>query len=58
MNYYILDACALIALLQEEEGADKVAAIINTAHKGEAMIFMNKINLLEAQNEQIRKLHK
>ena len=47
MNHYILDACALIALLQDEAGADKVAAVINAANVGKATITMNKINLLE-----------
>jgi PIN domain nuclease of toxin-antitoxin system len=27
MKHYILDACALIALLHDEEGANKVAAV-------------------------------
>jgi len=38
MIRYVLDTCALIALLQEEQGADKVAAAINAAHNGEAVI--------------------
>jgi predicted nucleic acid-binding protein len=42
-----LDACALIALLKDESGAEEVSAIFNDAFKGEALIFMNKINLLE-----------
>jgi PIN domain nuclease of toxin-antitoxin system len=43
---YILDACALIALLKDEAGAEEVSAIFNEAFKGEALISMNKINLL------------
>ena len=54
MNRYILDACAVIALLQEEEGADKVAAVINAAYKGEATVLMNKINLLEVYYDAYR----
>ena len=46
MSRYILDACALIALLQDEPGADKVAAAINAANNGEAEIIINKINLI------------
>jgi len=34
MSHYVLDACALIALLQDEAGADKVAAVINAADVG------------------------
>jgi len=47
MNQYVLDACALMALLQNEPGADKVASIINTAYSGKATITINTINLLE-----------
>ena len=47
MDRYVLDACALIALLQNEEGADRVAAVINAANEGVADVTMNKINLLE-----------
>ena len=46
-NPFILDACALIALLKNEEGADVVAAIYQQAEKGEAIIIMNRVNLLE-----------
>jgi PIN domain nuclease of toxin-antitoxin system len=31
---YILDACALIALLKDETGAEEVSAIFNEAFKG------------------------
>jgi PIN domain nuclease of toxin-antitoxin system len=44
---YILDACALIALLKDEAGAEEVSAIINAAFRGDAQISMNKINLLD-----------
>jgi len=47
VNNYILDACALIALLQDEPGADEVAAAINAANKGKVAITMHKINFLE-----------
>jgi len=47
MNHYVLDACALIALLYGEAGADKVVDVINAAHNGEATISLNKVNLLE-----------
>ena len=54
MNSYILDACALIALLQDEVGADKVAVAMNAAYKGEATITMNKLNLLEVYYDSYR----
>jgi PIN domain nuclease of toxin-antitoxin system len=47
MNFYILDASALIALLQDESGADKVADAIIAANNGEVEIVMNRIDLLE-----------
>ncbi|MCL2147520.1 MAG: PIN domain-containing protein [Synergistaceae bacterium] len=47
MSRYILDACALLALLRDETGAEIVAAAINAANNGEAEIEMHKANLLE-----------
>ena len=47
MTQYILDACALIAFLKDEEGADKVTAILHDANKRVAVVSMNTINLLE-----------
>lgn len=47
MKRYVLDACALLALLRNEPGADKVAAVINAANGGEAEVVINKLNLLE-----------
>jgi len=44
---FVLDASALIALLKNEAGAGPVSEIINAAYKGEAQIFMHKLNLLE-----------
>ena len=44
---FILDACALVALLKNETGADVVAAAYKQAENGEARIIMNRVNLLE-----------
>jgi len=44
---FVLDACALIAILKNEDGADKVAAAYKQAESGEAEIIMNRVNLLE-----------
>lgn len=44
---YILDACALIAILKDEKGADNVAAAYDKANDGEAALIMNKVNLFE-----------
>jgi PIN domain nuclease of toxin-antitoxin system len=47
MTRYILDACAVIALLKNEPGADKVDDIIVQAKAGNCTVSMNKYNLLE-----------
>ena len=44
---YVLDACALIALLKDEKGADDVAGAYEKAKNGEAQLIMNKVNLFE-----------
>jgi len=46
-NIYILDACALIALLAGEHGAENVKKIIQDAVDGKITIKINQINLLE-----------
>jgi predicted nucleic acid-binding protein len=42
-----LDACALIALLAGERGAEKVRDIIQDAIDGKVTVKINQINLLE-----------
>ena len=44
---FILDACALIALLAGEPGAEKVRNLIQDAIGGRVTIKINQINLLE-----------
>jgi predicted nucleic acid-binding protein len=44
---YIFDACALIALLKKEKGFDKISALLDEAHTGQSVIYMNTINLIE-----------
>jgi len=44
---FVLDACALIAFLDDEEGADKVEDILRKARRNECAIYMNKLNILE-----------
>ncbi|MDR1733101.1 MAG: PIN domain-containing protein [Synergistaceae bacterium] len=57
-EHYILDACALIALLKNERGADEVSSIINRAYEGKANISMNKLNLLEVYYDVYRSVGK
>jgi len=44
---FILDACALIALLAGEHGAESVKKIIQNAVDGDITVKINQINLLE-----------
>jgi PIN domain nuclease of toxin-antitoxin system len=44
---FVLDACALIAILNDEDGADKVDYVIQKAESRKCLIYMNKLNLLE-----------
>jgi len=46
---YILDACALLSLLNEEfgKGYEKVRNLLENATKGEAALCMSLINLVE-----------
>jgi len=54
MKRYVLDACALIALLQDEPGAEKVSTVFNAAYKGESDIVMHKANFLEVYYDAYR----
>jgi len=58
MSNNILDACALLALLRNEQGADIVAAAINSTNNGETVIIMHKVNLLEVYYDLYRTLGK
>ena len=44
---YVLDACSIIALLMNEDGADVVDNILVQAREKTCTIYMNKLNLLE-----------
>ena len=47
MNIFILDACALIAFLSGEKGAENLKIIIQDAMNGDITLKINQINLLE-----------
>lgn len=47
MSNYILDACALLAVLNKEKGAEQVKSIIEQATTPSTIVRMNAINLLE-----------
>ncbi|MCL2320294.1 MAG: PIN domain-containing protein, partial [Treponema sp.] len=44
---YVLDACSLIALLTNENGADIVKNLLQRAMDAEIKVLMHKINFLE-----------
>ena len=44
---YFLDACAMLALIKQEEGCTMVADLYKEADKGKIQVCMNMINLLE-----------
>ena len=51
---YVLDACALIAVLSNENGADKVVDVYKKVISGEAKLVMNAVNLLEVYYDDYR----
>ena len=53
-NIYVLDACALIAALSNEYGADKIVDVYNEVISGEAELIMNVVNLLEVYYDDYR----
>ena len=44
---YVLDACAVVALVKDEDGADIVEDILEDVDAGKAEAYMNKLNLFE-----------
>jgi len=55
MNY-ILDACALFALIADEQGGELVNGLLDKARSGETSVYMSKVNLLEIYYNHIRDL--
>jgi PIN domain nuclease of toxin-antitoxin system len=46
-NLFVFDACSLIALLSNEDGADVVKDLLQKATIGEINVLMHKVNFLE-----------
>jgi predicted nucleic acid-binding protein len=44
---YVLDACALIALVKKEKGYEKIKSLLDEASTGQSTIYMHTINLIE-----------
>ena len=53
MNY-ILDACALLAFLNDEEGGDKIEDLLNQSFEGDISVSMSIVNLLEVYYNELR----
>ena len=54
MPDYLLDACALIALFNDEEGAEVVSNLLDQAERGEITLGINAANLIEVYYDRIR----
>ncbi len=44
---YLLDACAVIAYLNDEEGADKIEGLLWESDQRSKVLFLHEVNLLE-----------
>ena len=44
---YVIDACALIALINQESGCDVVRDLLKNAESGECHVKMHAVNLCE-----------
>ena len=53
MNY-VLDACAVLAFLDEEAGCDKVYELFQQAETEQATLYMNIVNVMEVYYKRIR----
>ncbi len=51
---YVIDACALISYFNNEDGADRVAALLKKALRKEVEILMSAINLYEVYYDCLR----
>jgi predicted nucleic acid-binding protein len=51
---YVLDACAVIAFLNKEAGAETVAALMQKAEDRDVSLYMTSIQALEVYYDRIR----
>jgi uncharacterized protein with PIN domain len=56
MNY-LLDACAMIAVLNGEKGADIVKELFEKAESGEVTVSMHAVNVLEVYYDRFRAIN-
>ena len=50
---YVLDACALLAFLNDESGAEEIETILNRSNDGDCTVSMHINNLLEVFYESV-----
>lgn len=55
MNEFVLDAYAILALLQKEPGYGRVEALLKSARAGELKVYISKYNLAEVQTIVLRR---
>jgi predicted nucleic acid-binding protein len=55
---YVLDACAMLAVLAKEEGWEKVSELYKRAIRGEITLIMHRLNLLEVYYNILREYGK
>ena len=51
---YILDACAILAFLNDEEGADAIEELLKQSAAGSGSVSMSIVNLLEVYYGELR----
>ena len=54
MPDYLFDSCALIALFNDEEGADIVSGLLDRTNRGEITAGITAVNLIEVYYDRIR----
>ncbi|MDR1175297.1 MAG: type II toxin-antitoxin system VapC family toxin [Treponema sp.] len=54
MDNHVLDACALLTFLNDEEGVEIMAEIFQKAEDGQIAVYMSIINLLEVYYDRLR----
>ena len=52
--HYVIDACALLAYLNDEEGADKIEDFLKQSAMSDITVSMNIVNLLEVYYGELR----
>jgi predicted nucleic acid-binding protein len=57
-DVFVLDACAVIALIRNERGSEVVEEVLKKASENKDLLIMNKLNLLETYYDTLRSHNK